>query len=282
MSKSSNRKQDKTPFLSIDELEKLNKLFEKKKWPIDRNRRLSIFERFCQTLLKLDKNEQEFLIKLTERFTKIDGSEYGPILWNLAHQVRVDYPKGDIIFAPCLPECNIGEMKSAGDALYEMKSTKYVNDDEKVYLELEDLGNKVKFVKKKTIVVLVDDFVGTGETALGAIAYAREILGDKISDDRLKVLCIASMRQGKETIEANGIQVYAEKVYDKGISDYYKGKWLTKAIAQMESIEKHLKGLEDEFKFGYKHSEALISLKRCPNNTFPIYWLGKKTAPYER
>ena len=36
-----------------------------------------------------------------------------------------------------------------------------------------------------------------------------------------------------------------------------------------------------DFNFGYGGSEALICLKRCPNNTFPIYWHGKK-SPYSR
>ena len=56
----------------------------------------------------------------------------------------------------------------------------------------------------------------------------------------------------------------------------------TDAVSTMQNIERRLDELIDEFKFGYKGSEALVCLERCPNNTFPIYWLTKNIAPYER
>jgi len=50
----------------------------------------------------------------------------------------------------------------------------------------------------------------------------------------------------------------------------------------MQSIERRIKGLEEKFKFGYEGSEALVSMIRCPNNTFPIYWYIEGVSPYER
>ena len=54
------------------------------------------------------------------------------------------------------------------------------------------------------------------------------------------------------------------------------------AASTMHSIENRLKKLKKMYCFGYKESEALVCLERCPNNTFPIYWLTKDLAPYER
>ena len=48
----------------------------------------------------------------------------------------------------------------------------------------------------------------------------------------------------------------------------------------MRSIEEIIK-VNDQNIFGYGQSEALVCMERCPNNTFPIYWLPKK-APYAR
>lgn len=34
--------------------------------------------------------------------------------------------------------------------------------------------------------------------------------------------------------------------------------------------------VNEEFQFGYDHSEALVKMIRTPNNTFPVYWLQKR------
>jgi hypothetical protein len=39
----------------------------------------------------------------------------------------------------------------------------------------------------------------------------------------------------------------------------------------MKKIEEKL-NVEKKYLFGYKRSEALISLIRTPNNTFPVFW----------
>ncbi len=51
----------------------------------------------------------------------------------------------------------------------------------------------------------------------------------------------------------------------------------------MESIEKKIKPHKNE-KLGFKSSEALITLIRTPNNTFPVFWKQKKDriAPFPR
>ena len=52
----------------------------------------------------------------------------------------------------------------------------------------------------------------------------------------------------------------------------------------MKNIEEAIQ-VSDDYKFGYKGSEALVKMIRTPNNTFPIYWLRNKKnkfAPFPR
>ena len=44
------------------------------------------------------------------------------------------------------------------------------------------------------LIVLVDDFVGTGETALGAVNYVRELCPFMEDNKQIKVLCIVACR----------------------------------------------------------------------------------------
>ena len=55
-------------------------------------------------------------------------------------------------------------------------------------------------------------------------------------------------------------------------------------IKLMTQIENKLK-IDKNFSFGYNRSEALISLIKTPNNTFPVFWFTNKkhnVAPFLR
>lgn len=270
-----------TPQISMDILSKLETLFTSKRWEIDTKKGMSLYNRFCNTLLKFDVEEQFFLLELTQRFTKINIDQYLPIFEDLAYQIRSDYPDVDIIFAPCLPKADLGVMKSARVALYQMEGPSYSFDLGNCWIEKDDIAKQVAFIKDNTIVVLVDDFVGTGETAIGAVDYVNEVIGADFGNDRIKVLTIVALCTGKQALNDIGVQVYSKYEFKKGISDYFEGDELVDARAKMEAIESKLK-VRKTFHFGYRGSEALVCMVRCPNNTFPVYWLGKKTAPYER
>lgn len=232
-------------------------------------------------MVKFDQEEQQFILDLTKRFKKIGIEEYQPIFEELAYQIQCDYPNAEIILAPCLPESDLGIMISARMVLYSMQSTSYTYDLSRCWIEKDDIAKKANYIKDNTIVVFTDDFIGTGETALGALDYVHKVLGEDFSNDRIKVLAIAVQQTGKQVINDKGIQVYSEYVFNKGISDHYQGDALTDATKKMESIESKI-NVREGLHFGYGHSEALVCMARCPNNTFPVYWLGKNTAPYER
>ena len=139
------------------------------------------------------------------------------------------------------------------------------------------LGNLEKVQFK---VVLVDDYLGSGKTALDAIGYVKKVCPYPIDNVDILVLCIVAMKAGVEKLNAEGIQVYCSHEESKGITDYYDGDELEIASSLMHSIEKIIK-VNNQNIFGYSQSEALVCMERCPNNTFPIYWLPKK-APYAR
>lgn len=275
------RKKVSAPLFSMDIMAKLETIFVSNNWEIEKNNRISLYNRFCETLVKFDQEEQQFILDLTKRFKKIRIEEYQPIFEKLANQIQCDYPNTEIIIAPCLPESDLGKMKSARMVLYGMQATSYTYDLSRCWIEKDDIANKVCYIKENTVVVLADDFIGTGETALGALNYVHKVLGEDFPNDRIKILAIAVQQVGKQALSDIGIQVYSEYVFDKGISDYYQGDALTDATNKMESIESKI-NVREGFHFGYGHSEALVCMARCPNNTFPVYWLGKNTAPYER
>lgn len=269
------------PIISMDVMARLETIFNDKQWSIDRNSQISLYDRYCNTLMKFTEEEQQLLLELTERFLKIDLNDYVGYFENLLNDIQNDNPGSPLILVPCLPEKEVGKTKSASVALYIMKSTHY-NHAVKCGIEPNDIKNVLPVINQNTIIVLVDDFIGTGETALKAISYAQSILPQDFPLQNIKVMSIVTMESGKAAIENIGVKVYSHYTNKKGITDYYTGDKLLQATGLMNSIESKLKKLKPEFRFGYGLSEALVCMSRCPNNTFPVYWLGKNTAPYER
>lgn len=269
------------PSISMDVIARLETIFNDKQWNIDRTSQISLYDRYCNTLMKFTEEEQQLLLELTERFLKIELNDYVGYFENLLNNIQNDNPGSPLILVPCLPEKEVGKIKSTSVALYTMKSTHY-NHAIKCSLEPNDLKNVLPAINQNTIIVLVDDFIGTGETALSAISYAQSILPQDFPLQNIKVMSIVTMESGKTAIEKIRVRVYSHYINNKGITDNYTGDKLLHAKELMNSIESKLKKLKPEFRFGYGLSEALVCMSRCPNNTFPVYWLGKNTAPYER
>lgn len=265
----------------------LNHLFDEKNW--SRNiAEWSCFMRFGRTLAKLPLTEQLFLIELTKRFDYIHCGFYHdelrkPVEELLKHRV------GKIIFVGCLSEEDVkkGSIKSCKEVLYRFKGTAMATDF--------GLDNSIVFENVKKIpdsyiralngneatLVFVDDFIGTGDTAHKALEYLRKVQPNLSNWENICFLSIATLQEGLKNLEGNGFKVYTSRVYQKGISEYYKGKELEDSINKMTKIESLIK-VPKSLHFGYKQSEALVCMERCPNNTFPVYWRGEKDAPFVR
>lgn len=278
------RRKEKLPQLSIGQLEKLKTLFEQKQWPIIEDEELSVFERFYKTLLMLDEEEQSFLINLTYKFDHIPLSEYLNYMKEPLKKLREDYDGDKLCFVTCTPKEDAGSVKSSSSVLYQIKGTtmkQHVNLGPKLVVENIQKLPDYKMTDK-TKIVLVDDFIGTGDTAMGAVDFVHELVPSLKDNSRIIVFSIVALREGLERLDKIGVKTYCAVVRQKAISEEMEGTDRNAAISIMQGIEGKLKKLNDDNKFGYKGSEALVCMERCPNNSFPIYWLTKNIAPYER
>lgn len=273
------------PVFKAGQLLKLKDLFDSQHWDIDEDVEFSYFERYIRTLSGLQEDQQDFIIKLTGRFLHLPISDYPKYLVDPAKRLRKDYPDDNLLFSCCLPKNDLGKAKSSMTVLYQFKgATLKSKVDLGKHFVIESFTDELiaNINMDVSHFVLVDDFIGTGETAIAAIDYIHELFPALKDNSRISVLSIVAMQEGINSIEATGASVYASKICTRGISDFYEGAELTEAKDTMTAIENTLKRLKPEFRFGYGQSEALVCMERCPNNTFPIYWYTKHDAPYER
>ncbi|MEE1095231.1 MAG: phosphoribosyltransferase [Paludibacteraceae bacterium] len=271
-------------------LSRLTDLFDYKGWVKDYSSEASCYMRFVKLLMNMTPKEQNFVIELTRQFLHIPSSNYVVKLEKPLGQLR-KCRDGRLIFIGCMCEEDIlnSGVKSCYEVLYKLRGTtlRYSGLDLRPYSvknnALALTENDINEVNNNTAtIVFVDDFIGTGDTAMDAVRYLAKSHPELVNWRRVCFLSIVAQSTGKKKLEDSNFEVYTSDIIAKGISDYYKGKRLNDAKTTMEYMESKMSGLKDEFKFGYKQSEALVCMERCPNNTFPIYWLGRNIAPYER
>lgn len=284
MSRNYKHKKEQLPQLSVGRLEQLRTLFAKKEWPVDEDIELSVFERFYKTLSMLDDSEQNFLIDLSYRFDHIPLSEYLQYMKEPLKRIRMDAGNKTLVFVTCTPKEDVGCVKSSSTVLYQLKGTTIKQHVDLSPQVVVDNITRIPLYTQKdnSLIVLVDDFVGTGDTACAAIDFVHELVPNLVDNSRIVLFSIVALRQGIERLNKLGIKTYYAIERSKALSEELEEENRDVAISLMQGIEKRLNKLRAEYKFGYKGSEALVCLERCPNNTFPIYWLTKEVAPYER
>lgn len=245
----------------------------------------------CHHLLSMFNapEEQNLILDMLSKFNLVDYKDYYVCFNELLNRIQTTESVlmaniKKIAFVPLLTQnaINKNEMKSSRFVWYLLRNISFFTNKvlEGKRVAFIDIGvaSKINSIKKKDHVFLLDDYIGSGGTAEGAINY---LLENGISADKMSVLAIAAQGNGIDTVKKLGVRIfYLEKV-SKAISDTYPDSAKECALELMRTIEDRYGGVNDNFSLGYKHSEALWSLVRTPNNTLPIFYLGNK-APFER
>lgn len=264
---------------------KLVAIFQSKGWSLITDDFVeNRFNAFCDMLSRLDEKQQELILELTQNFLWLGIQKYTSELKSVFSKVEkankreiIDSPKYHIV--PLLKPEDFKKNKSSLYLSYHIKSyTKYFESFfHRKSIIVHDNYDYILSNKEKTneIIFLVDDFIGSGETAEGAIKY---LLNNDVEKDRLVILALVAQSEGFEKIQSLNIDIYASQIRKKGITGYYTPEDAKKMLDTMDTIERFIK-VKPKFKYGYSASEALVSMSRTPNNTFPIYWYESKKIP---
>ena len=177
--------------------------------------------------------------------------------------------------------------KSGSTLLYPSKNfikRKYLVTSAESYDSIDILKKTIN-TRKKSLVIFVDDFIGTGETAIKALD--NYLLNYAVSDDEVIIVSLVSLQTGIKLINDYGVDVFNALTMERGISDSPTIADKPRALDIIDKIEERLK-VRLDCRRGYKGSEALVSLDKTPNNTFPVFWTNAKVdgekwpAPFYR
>ncbi|CAA0260715.1 phosphoribosyltransferase-like protein [Tenacibaculum maritimum] len=292
------RKKVKSKYSFLDTLN-LNKLFEEKGWT-GMDEFTNFFENYCLFMERLNSKQHELVKDLTMDFLWLRSSDYYKHLKRtLLKLEKYTFLNLDTVYiVPLLAKSDreAGKTKSSNAVAYtcqnpELKySDLFTNTDFRIIDNIDRLPSVGKLKNSKNPILLIDDYIGTGDTALEAL---EEVLGLRLYDkETLFVASLVCQETGIKVINNKGYDVLTDVIRKKGISDKYEGDELIRNIKLMESIEEILQldsKFDPKYNFGYKHSEGLVAMTRTPNNTFPLYWFkaqldkaNKWKAPFPR
>lgn len=139
-------------------------------------------------------------------------------------------------------------------------------------------GKARRYVQQYPFIIVVDEFIGTGDTVISRIQYMHNEIGQSgATQYEIRVCTLAAMDEGKSRIISEGINTYSTITLIKGITDYLTGADLEQAIESMLDLESDLKQEVNGNvlpSFGYGKSEACYARDNgnTPNNVFPLFW----------
>lgn len=231
---------------------------------------------------RLTDTGRNMIVDLMEKFLIVESPQYRDgILKSLSTIPCTTWEGIDTVYIlPLLAPEDKNKSKSGNAVYYIFKEEiikKYFRkfNIKMVYCNkgIDEVPNDINQLLSRKI-ILVDDFVGTGDTAVRCI---NGFSSKEIDNNKIKIISIASMLAGKKMLEERGVDLYAGILLNKGISSLKNKNVRESYQIEMIKLEEE-SAVEEDRRFGYGQSEALISLIRTPNNVFPIFWYSK--SPY--
>lgn len=236
------------------------------------------FDRVCELSARLNNEQFNLFITLLEEYTYIDHDYYVPGIQSaLAKMMPPPCREHIYRVGPLLKPTDQDKNKSGVSLIYTFKHIAWKRSSIFNSFRLEDYISlkKLKSAKKPDInytTIIIDDFIGSGGTA-------KDFLDDyevttKATNETLSFISIGAMAQGVDYIISRGHNIFYDKLFLKGIEQSEKIVDKLAAYQVMEKIE-DLISISSDYRCGYKKSEALVSMIRTPNNTFPMFWASK-------
>lgn len=253
-----------------------DRLFDASKhqhWLARRQEKLDALIESC-----INEEDQLFICDILDRFTYIDGDILADSLEEIGNLITKTWgctPDNTLIVA--MDKSRHADSSSAiawliKPVLADMGDWETTN----FYKNLTDAINDIKDGQK---IVIVDEFIGSGQTLARCLRWISNELGKLGKKSDIYVAAIAAMEICKRKDLSLATDFHSTIWLKQGLNDYYQDEQLDTAIQTMLKLESEL---HPEYNFmklkkyslGYKKSQSTYYLENGnpPNNNFPIFW----------
>ena len=270
---------------------KFQEIFEMKSWT-QMDGCDDKLNRFGDLIDNLKHDEINLLLELTHMYEWMSYNDYHNNLRRLLKSTLEEQLKGkkQLIIFPIIKPTDESEVKSGHVVMKMLQGIKpSINGFKKLSIKLlkefRDLESEKLIMTDNEFLILVDDYIGSGKTLDKTLNIVSK--NESINNQNFAILTMVIQKQAKVELTEKGVIHYNSLVLSKGISDSFITPELETKIETMKRIERKIPKVS-QYSFGFEKSEALITLMRTPNNTFPIFWKGilskgeEIEAPFQR
>lgn len=262
-----NRATDK---IDVDDFTRLTRLHLEHTWLTFEPQ--ALFELWCLSENDEQKNIIEFLIK---NFSYVDGRSLADGCQLIANHIQNNWNL-DATNTFLLATCDDSKPDGSQTLIQNLKNKFSVYWKESNFFN--SIVSGANEIPTDTNIILVDDFIGTGDTITRKLQYLNKKIAERgLNVISVKIVSLASMNFSVDILDGLGVEYYSVHWLKKGISELVSSDKREVATKSMEELEKKLKknyhGKQIP-NFGYKRSESLFALEsnNIPNNVFPIFW----------
>ena len=256
--------------IDADDFERLTNLNLKHEWLTYNSG--ALFELWCLSDEECQKQLIEFLI---DNYEYIDSKKLTQGCQTISAHIQNEWklsPKNSFLLATCdskEPDGSQSLIQNLKNKFsVEWKASNFYNS----------LVTGVHEISNDSVIILVDDFIGTGNKINRKLNYVKSVITErKLKNIDIKIVSLASMIFSKEALNKLNTEYFSVYWLKKGVSELPPEKNRDDAVKSMEALEEKLKKkYHGKYlpKFGYKKSESLFALEsyNVPNNVFPIFW----------
>lgn len=257
--------------LSFEQLLVIDELIKKKGWESKKNRLGRNLNDLAFELFSLTQTEEQFgLIRhMIQKYFWC--TDYYQHCNEIARSITETF-KGEKIAIIPVSDSN-QKIKSGHSVAYEI-SCFLEKSDFSDLKTVESLSSIKGHIPEYSIIV-VDDFIGSGTQFR---KFTRKSIDSFGLDPRnIYLYSIAMMERAR--IRIDGFCYSASTCFEfrRALSDDADLNARMNAIDVYSQIE-NLALVGKDYTHGYLRSEALVSMKKTPNNTLPIFWCNTATA----
>lgn len=262
---------------SKEVLEAMIQLSKEFPWLLSRSEQfIELYASFCK-----NNAEKNLIVELIKRFYFLEDVEFSN---------SIKYLVEDIVTTPNLVDSETMIVSMTADessdsgqfVLYFMKPFFEMHGWRK-HITVNAFGktyktyNKYKDKRLIKNIVIIDEFIGSGKTAFDRYKSIKINFDNSNIPINFYIKTVATTNKGLTFLLKNDLNVAAQIVLPRGITDFDTEKTRHANLKRMYKLEESLSKFYEKRslpRMGYGQCEALYSRENgnTPNNVFPIFW----------
>ncbi|MBD8662699.1 hypothetical protein IFT59_05480 [Rhizobium sp. CFBP 8752] len=251
--------------ISLEQLNEIDGILLKKGWGELKNNKGESLDSLTFSLFERLNDEEEFFLLKTLLDRYFLCTDYDQYCFDIAKHIESIFHGESIIIIPVSDDNR--KIKSGHAISYDL--TRFLDEEVFSEMRIQESLDSVSGRISEFSVIVVDDFVGSGSQFR---AFARKCAANYgLQASNIYLYSIAMMAKARERISDYCYAATPMVEFSRSLSDPFQLDQPLDPITVYGRIE----GLVDvgkNYRRGFLRSEALVTMKKTPNNTLPIFW----------